>query len=546
MTFSLFDLAFVGSLTGAPALDPDAAAYIAAVEAADAQALEPAVRAAINDFVVGCKADGIWAAIKASCILAGARTLTGALVPLVGAAPTNVSGNFVSGDYDRKTGLKGDGSSKRLNANITVSNFSGSDNQHLSAFVTNLPSDSGWLVNNSGMVTGTSGIGRSAPGAAVSRSQSQTNTVLKSVFGLNFIGMARASSSQFRHLLELDNEQTVNLSSQTPATESFHVFADGGSSPNFSDARISFYSIGNNISLTNLRSRVIDLMNAIEATLTEPITYDVFFIAGQSNSCGRVLTNSVNTPSYIDSDTLLDTSGNPIKVWNGTSISNFVFGQNGPNGNGKYFVSLNNTKNWSQNHVAVHLISANSPNPILIVQVTDGGTMLSPLSRSSNNKGSWTARFDEITDNKVPLLLRLKERYDALKSFAAANNITLNPKALLWHQGEADYDVSINTSLTTTQRQNAIDLYEQDLAAMVSYFRTEITGEQTPIFSGTVPAQSTKYSAGIRNAMLSFANTDTAAYWLDTDDLELLSDNLHFAASTNLTFGQWIFDTYSA
>jgi hypothetical protein len=43
----------------------------------------------VNAFVKGCKADGIWSAIKASCILAGADTLAGALVPLVGAAPTN-------------------------------------------------------------------------------------------------------------------------------------------------------------------------------------------------------------------------------------------------------------------------------------------------------------------------------------------------------------------------------------------------------------------------------------------------------------------------
>ena len=85
--------------------DADAGAYIKSVEVADAQQLELAVAQAINQFVLGCKADGIWSAIKASCILMGARTLTGALTPLVGSAPTNF--NFVSGDYARKTGLKG-------------------------------------------------------------------------------------------------------------------------------------------------------------------------------------------------------------------------------------------------------------------------------------------------------------------------------------------------------------------------------------------------------------------------------------------------------
>jgi hypothetical protein len=41
-------------------------AYIAAVETADGQALEPAIRTAYDQFIRGCKADGIWDAIKAS------------------------------------------------------------------------------------------------------------------------------------------------------------------------------------------------------------------------------------------------------------------------------------------------------------------------------------------------------------------------------------------------------------------------------------------------------------------------------------------------
>jgi hypothetical protein len=48
-------------------------AYIAAVEQLMARLLSIQV-ARIDDFVRGCKADGIWNAIKASCILAGART----------------------------------------------------------------------------------------------------------------------------------------------------------------------------------------------------------------------------------------------------------------------------------------------------------------------------------------------------------------------------------------------------------------------------------------------------------------------------------------
>jgi hypothetical protein len=95
-------------------MDRDALAYIRNVEAADGGYLELGVKKAIDTFVRGCKYDGIWDAIKASCILCGARTLAGALVPLAGAAPSN--NNFVDADYNRETGLKGNGSTKYLDS----------------------------------------------------------------------------------------------------------------------------------------------------------------------------------------------------------------------------------------------------------------------------------------------------------------------------------------------------------------------------------------------------------------------------------------------
>jgi hypothetical protein len=125
-------------ITGTQKTDPDALAYLSEVERADGQALESGTRDAVIAFVAGCKADGIWTAIKASCILAGARTLTGALVPLVGAAPTNVGGLFVSGDYNRKIGLVGNESTKYLNSNRN-NNADPQDNKHVSLYASSLP-----------------------------------------------------------------------------------------------------------------------------------------------------------------------------------------------------------------------------------------------------------------------------------------------------------------------------------------------------------------------------------------------------------------------
>lgn len=79
---------------------------------ADGQLLEYAVKIAMNRLVVSAKQLGVWDAGAQLTIAAGARTLDGALVPLLGSALTNY--NFVSGDYTRKGGLKGDGATKYL------------------------------------------------------------------------------------------------------------------------------------------------------------------------------------------------------------------------------------------------------------------------------------------------------------------------------------------------------------------------------------------------------------------------------------------------
>jgi hypothetical protein len=113
--------------------DADVLAYVLAVEAADGDRLEDGVISAYESFITGCKGDGIWSAIKASCILAGARTISGALVPLVGSAPTN--NNFVPGDYNRKTGLKGDGTNKNITTN-RLNNADPQNSKHIAVYRT--------------------------------------------------------------------------------------------------------------------------------------------------------------------------------------------------------------------------------------------------------------------------------------------------------------------------------------------------------------------------------------------------------------------------
>ena len=243
--------------------DADAVAYIAAVEAADGQALETATRMAINSFVKGCKADGIWTAIKASCILAGARTRLGALTPLAGTAPTSF--NFVDGDYNRKTGLVGDGSTKYLNSN-RAGNADPQNSNHLSAYVST--TGIGFAVGYGNGSSSDTSIALGTPAASVPfRSRRVTTFQTRStVNAVGFLGVNRSASSIFVSRLSSANE-TINSNSQAPLSNNYFVFSRSVGSPNYNTARMAFYSIGESLDLALLDTRVTTLINAFAAAI---------------------------------------------------------------------------------------------------------------------------------------------------------------------------------------------------------------------------------------------------------------------------------------
>ena len=238
---------------GAAVSDPDAMAYLRAVEEADNQPLEQGVQQAVNQFVIGCKNDGIWDAIKASCILAGARTLSGALVPLVGTAPTSY--NFVAGDYNRETGLVGDGSTKYLDSN-RAANASPQNNSHLSVYVSSLPSSPSALI----------GVGVADAGAYhITNIDSRHNASTASAFSASqgFIGISRASSGSYT-LVNNKLVASISIASNGVQSVNHNVFRRTGST---SDARLAFYSIGESLDLAALDTRVSTLITAIGAAI---------------------------------------------------------------------------------------------------------------------------------------------------------------------------------------------------------------------------------------------------------------------------------------
>jgi len=366
--------------------DPDALAYLSSVASADGTGVEVGVANAIDTFVKGCKSDGIWDSIKASCILAGARTLNGALVPLTpplgselwsvstpsivnfggsigvwdgstltmsnsvigsnasyprfqfslpltigkryavsgtltgdtsaistirlsslpgasnvsynsatgafyatnvpaGAAllefttngtiaysvsianlsiretsgPTN--NNFVTADYDRKTGLKGNGSTKYLNSN-RANDDDPQDDKHTSAYISTVSSNAATVYIASagrntvgstsffrGSVTTNWGVNRP--------STARVSDVLNADM-VGFAGMSRFQASDFEYRANGATNTSTAFPSDTPDPGDLFVMSDGSSY--HSDARLAFYSIGEALDLEKLDNRVSRFM----------------------------------------------------------------------------------------------------------------------------------------------------------------------------------------------------------------------------------------------------------------------------------------------
>jgi hypothetical protein len=261
-------------------VDSEAKAYIESVEAGDGAQLEPAVITAINRFVVALKQDNVWGSISTGCVLAGARTLTGAIRPLKGAA-TPIAYAFQTNDYDRKTGL----TTNDLNGNKYIdTGFSHSESashasasRHCSVFITTPHSgteSAGYIGRGRDSQSGSTRISvRNAANGGIGHMM----TVGTQTFSLaparpgGFFGLSRSGANSALQYLFYKNttgsdavEQTFNQTAQVATAGNYWVFkvdaTAGASAP--SNGRIGFYSIGSGLAAGGLQL-FADLAGAI-------------------------------------------------------------------------------------------------------------------------------------------------------------------------------------------------------------------------------------------------------------------------------------------
>ena len=241
--------------------EPEAVSYVAAVEQLDGQPLEFATAKAINDFVLGCKNDGIWNAIKASCILAGARTRLGALTPLVGTAPTPF--NFIDANYDRKTGLVGDGTSQYLDSGL---NSGTANSDHVSAYITEGVTSTSRILGTRSGNTGRIELSWSSASSLLVSCQNAGGDFSRTHTRAN--GLAGASSNfSTGAITTRGGGTTVTAGSFSRLVDTSRIDIFRFISTSYYPGRLAFYSIGESLDLALLDNRVTALINAFAAAI---------------------------------------------------------------------------------------------------------------------------------------------------------------------------------------------------------------------------------------------------------------------------------------
>jgi hypothetical protein len=178
--------------------------------------------------------------------------------------------SFVSGDYNRKTGLAGDGSAKYLNSNRN-NNADPQDNQHVAVYQTALGTiASGRLLSgrDPSTATGSTQLSDADGTLANVEGYSRFNGTLMGITRANapkFFGLSRSSSSSYT-VRQASINTIRNDSSAAPNSTSIAIFSNPAPT-SYTNARLAFYSIGESLDLQKLDSRVTDLINAFGAAI---------------------------------------------------------------------------------------------------------------------------------------------------------------------------------------------------------------------------------------------------------------------------------------
>ena len=263
-----------GVVIAPPLVDPDAQAYVDELDTLAGTSLEIPVRAAIDDLVVGLKADGLLASIEHCYLFCGPKTMSGTLMslksPAISFDDLNESGvePFSDLNLDRVNGVATrTGYVQSLFTPGLATDAMTTSNAHIAAYVTDAGTQGfyPWSSSTDSAYFMCEWNGTSTASFRLGSGSTFADTALTTA---QLLGAARQSTTALETITGTGTTNSHSDTATAIAAQAIGVVgARGGQGgATYSDSRIAFASYGDYLDLAALRSRVNTYVAAIAAS----------------------------------------------------------------------------------------------------------------------------------------------------------------------------------------------------------------------------------------------------------------------------------------
>ena len=227
-----------------------------------------AYKTPITNYFTGLFQNNLWDKLESSALFVGVG-IQGVTVPLKSTMTALTNNNFVAGDLNQLTGLKGDASTKYLDTGSKFNDFPQNDFS-MSANITEFiqeTTDGNYLVYNS-FGNGVSQLATQndaggSPNNLITRCNTRNGELLIDLGNLeDFYGINRTVSTEYSVQYGASST-TVTETSQAPANQIISIL--GASTQLKSNARMATYHIGPALNLATLRGLQATLLSEIAA-----------------------------------------------------------------------------------------------------------------------------------------------------------------------------------------------------------------------------------------------------------------------------------------
>lgn len=252
--------------------------------------------------------------------------------------------------------------------------------------------------------------------------------------------------------------------------------------------------------------RIGSVVNDTCNLITRPIG---LIVMGQSNADGRI--PNADFPATATIDTTDD-----LTLYKQLEHCLFMQGdkEQSYGESNKNFASRNNSGNWAFDDIVYNAVNQalGGNTDFYVLKQTRGATGI----RFSG--GSFNANVNEFVKNGYTNSQLF--HFKLLIERAMSLNPNINFKAVLWHQGEAEYQVTEE------------GVYYRCLCQVIYWLRGKVGNPKLPFIFGTVPTDSEQYSAVVKADMERVAQDINDCYLVDLGAAGDMIDAYHFGPST--------------